>query len=490
MYYPEKNEFIRLSKKGTLIPVFREIVADTETPVSAFSKIAGKNSFLLESVEGGENVARYSFLGCDPYLIFKSKGRSIEIASKSGNSKRAKVARFQGDPFIELKKILEKYKPVKIEGLPKFHGGAVGYIGYDTVRFIEDIPDKNKDDIKMPDCQFFLTDTMLAFDHVKHKIIVISNAHIQGSPAKAYEEAVSKIDRLVKKVTTASVIRSVETGKKKKKIKITSNISKKDFERSVKKAKEYIRNGDVIQVVLSQRFNTKITKDPFEIYRNLRIINPSPYMYYFDFGASYIIGTSPEVMVSLEGDSVSIRPIAGTAVRGRDEKEDKKFEERLLKDEKERAEHVMLVDLARNDLGRVCQRGSIKVTDFMSVEKYSHVMHIVSNVCGKLQKKYDAVDLFKATFPAGTVTGAPKVRAMEIIDELEHSRRGPYAGAVGYFDYAGNLDTCITIRTIVVKGEDAYIQAGMGIVADSVPEKEYYESVNKAKAMFKAIEGL
>ncbi|MCX5749001.1 MAG: anthranilate synthase component I [Candidatus Saganbacteria bacterium] len=486
MYFPNKNEFLELSKKGNLIPVYREIIADTETPVSALSKIAGKYSFLLESVEGGENLARYSFLGCDPEILFRSKGGDIEIISVSG--KRKTTEKKKGDPLKALKEVLGKYKPVDIEGLPRFHGGAVGYIGYDTVRFFENIPDKNRDELKVPDCQFLLTDTFLAFDHVKHKIIVISNAFIENDPQGAYDKAVAKIEAIAKKLKKASSLRPLDISGKKKQLKIESNTSKNEFEKSVEAAKEYIKAGDVIQVVLSQRLSTGAAITPLDVYRSLRTINPSPYMYYFSFDGMHLIGSSPEVMVRLENGTATVRPIAGTMPRGKDENEDKALEKELLSDEKEKAEHIMLVDLARNDLGRVCETGTIKISDFMSIERYSHVMHIVTNVSGKLSSGKDAFDLFAASFPAGTVSGAPKVRAMEIIDELENVKRGPYAGAVGYFDFRGNLDTCITIRTILMIGKKAYIQAGAGIVADSVPEKEYFESLNKARALLKAIE--
>jgi anthranilate synthase component 1 len=484
LYHPTKSEFIKLAKGGTLIPVYREIVADMETPVSAYIKIEGEFSFLLESVEGGENIARYSFLGSDPLLIFRSKGSAVEIVE---NGKKKKIT---GDPISRLKEAISAFKPVKVKGLPRFHGGFVGYASYDAVRFIENIPAKNPDELNLPEMYFLLADTLLAFDHVKHKIMVISNAFVDGSPAKAYEGAIKKIDKLIKKIEKPLSekeleLEVVESGRP---IKVRSNVTKEQFEASVLKAKEYIEAGEAIQVVLSQRFETRISADAFNIYRVLRTINPSPYMYYLKFGDIKLIGSSPEVMVRLEEGRATVRPIAGTRSRGESEEEDKKLEAELLSDEKERAEHLMLVDLARNDLGRVCDYGSITATSLMEVEKYSHVMHIVSNVTGSLLKDKDAFDLFKASFPAGTVTGAPKVRAMEIIDELETTVRGPYAGAVGYFSFAGDLDTCITIRTILVKGSKAYVQAGAGIVFDSVPEKEYQETINKARALIKAIE--
>lgn len=482
MNSPSKSEFIKLSKKGNLIPVYREIVADMETPVSAYKKIEGENSFLLESIEGGEKIARYSFLGSDPIVIFKAKGNSIEILER-GRSVKGK-----GDPIDKLKQLLSKYKPVKNENLPRFHGGLVGFMGYDVVRFIEKIPDKNPDDVKISDMCFFLTDTILAFDHVSRKIIVISNAFVDGDPGGAYDIAIAKIEKLVKKIEGPLKAHELDIEGSKKKIKVRSNVTQGEFESAVEKAKEHIAAGDIIQVVLSQRFETKISVDPFNVYRMLRAINPSPYMFYLKFGGLKLIGSSPEVMVRLEKGTATVRPIAGTRPRGRDDEEDKKLEQELLADKKERAEHIMLVDLGRNDLGRVCDYGSVSTNELMSIEKYSHVMHIVSNITGTLQKGKDAFDLLRASFPAGTVTGAPKVRAMEIIDELETTRRGPYAGTVGYFSFSGDLDSCIAIRTIVVNGKTAYVQAGAGIVADSVPSNEYQESMNKAKALLQAIE--
>ncbi len=483
MYYPNKKEFLKLCKKGNLIPVYREMIADRETPVSAFEKIAGSSrySYLLESAEGGDKIGRYSFLGCAPVMIVRSKGKKIEIVSGK------KITKKEGNPLEELKRILSRYRPVKIKGLPVFHGGLVGYFSYDIARFLEKLPDKNPDDLKMPDMQFLLTDTFAAFDRVEHKIILISNVHVEGDPGKAYESAVKKIDALASKLAKRG--KSVELRKAKKTgLKVSSNFSRAEFEAVVEKAKSYVRSGDVIQVVPSQRFETRTKGNAFDIYRRLRTLNPSPYLYYLKFGDMELVGSSPETMVRLEGNVANIRPIAGTRRRGENEAEDAALAKELLSDEKEKAEHIMLVDLGRNDLGRVCKFNSVKINELMVVEKYSHVMHIVSDITGELKQGKDAFDLIAASFPAGTVTGAPKVRAMEIIDELENVRRGPYAGAVGYFDFYGNLDTCITIRTILMKGGTAYVQAGAGIVADSVPSKEYEETVNKAKALLKAIE--
>jgi len=468
MYYPSQAEFIKLSKKGNLIPVYKEIVADMETPVSAFKKIEGEYSFLLESIEGGEKIARYSFLGT--------------VTKKE-------VHRFKS--FSEIKKTMARFKPVLIPGLPRFHGGLVGYVGYDMVREIERIPDKNPDDLKLPPMLFLLTDTILAFDHLKHKILIISNAEIGQNPRKAYREACAKINGLEKKLKNQLSLKKEEyeiPAQPRRKLKVYSNLSQKEFEQMVEKSKQRIRAGDIIQVVLSQRFETECKVEPFNVYRALRTINPSPYMYYLKLGELKIAGSSPEVMVRLENKTATLRPIAGTRPRGKDEEEDKALEKELLASAKEKAEHIMLVDLGRNDLGRVCDYASVKVSELMKIERYSHVMHIVSNVTGKLLAGKNAVDLLMATFPAGTVSGAPKVKAMEIIDELENVRRGPYAGCVGYFGFSGELDSCITIRTIIFKGQRAYVQAGAGLVADSIPEEEYKETLNKAQALLKAIE--
>ena len=485
MYYPSKQEFIKLSKKGNLIPVYKEIEADLETPVSSFLKIAkGEYSYLLESVEGEENIARFSFLGANPSMVFKSKNREIEIIEDT--KKRRFIT--DSDPLNEIKKIMKQFKFVKVAGLPRFSGGLVGYIGYDMVRFFEDIPDQNPDDLYLPDSIFMLTDTLIIFDHVMHKIKIVSNAHIKGNAALAYDKAVATIER-ISKILSKRPLKAKPAKMTKKRLKIKSNFTKIGFEKIVDAAKRYIRGGDIIQVVLSQRLGTRLEgKDPFSIYRSLRSINPSPYMYYLKFKNMQLIGSSPEIMVRCENKRIELRPIAGTRPRGRDEAEDIKLEKELLADPKERAEHIMLVDLGRNDIGRVSDFDSVKVLELMRIEKYSHVMHIVSDIVGRLSGKKDEFDVVSASFPAGTVTGAPKIRAMEIIDELEPVRRGTYAGCVGYFSFSGNVDTCITIRTILVKDNKAYVQAGAGIVADSNPEREYQETLNKARALIKAIE--
>ena len=479
-YYPSEKEFIRLAKKGNVIPVYREILADTETPVSAFLKIQDEYAYLLESVEGQEKTARYSFLGAKPAFIFKSKDRDAWI-----NGRKLHI---QKDPLDEIKRLMSEYKLVHLKELPRFCGGLVGYLSYDMIRFFERIPDKNIDDLKLPDCMFMLTDTSIIFDHVNHTIKIISNAVLSRnqSPRQAYKKAVRKIEVLYNKIKTPPGYKDLEI-KKVKGLKPVSNVSKDKFKKMVNKAKEYIRSGDIIQVVLSQRFKANISHDTFNIYRKLRSSNPSPYMFYLKFKDLKIIGSSPEMLLRCEDGMVKTRPIAGTRKRGISEEEDLRLEKELLGDKKECAEHIMLVDLGRNDLGRVSRFGRVEVSEFMSVERYSHVMHIVSEVSGKISPDKDIYDALRAAFPAGTVSGAPKIRAMEIIDELENVRRGPYAGCVGYISFSGNLDTAITIRTIVVKGKTAFIQAGAGIVADSVPGREYQETMNKARAQLEAL---
>ena len=492
MYTPSLKEFLTLSNKGNIIPVYKEINADLDTPVSAFLKIKkGRFAFLLESVEGQEKIARFSFLGSNPSLVFKSKDRNIQIIYPQ--QKRIKKFETKLSPLDEIKNIMKDYKAVAVAGLPRFYGGLVGFMGYDTVRFFEDIPDKNPDDLRLPDSVFMLTDTILIFDHVNHTIKIITNVMLpkKGKPSKLkkikiYNGAIKKIESIQREINKPLKEKKPKTGKIS--LKISSNFKKAEFQNIVKKAKDYIKKGDIIQVVLSQRFNLKIDKTPFEIYRNLRSLNPSPYMFFLELDDVLLVGSSPEMLVRCEDGIVQTRPIAGTRPRGKTGEEDKKLQIELLNDKKERAEHLMLVDLGRNDLGRVCRSGEVDVKEFMRVEKYSHVMHLVSEVVGKLDnKRYDIYDVLRAAFPAGTLSGSPKIRAMEIIDELENIRRGPYGGCVGYFSFSHNIDTCITIRTIIVKNNTAYVQAGAGIVADSIPQKEYAESVNKARALIEAI---
>ncbi len=488
MIRPSLEEFKKKAKQGNLIPVYCEIVADMETPVSVFGKIDDhRYSFLLESVEGGEKWGRYSFLGGRPSLIIRSFGDTVEIIRNG----RVERRRMNGDPLREVKELLSVFRPVPDPGLPRFYGGAVGFIGYDAVRFFERIPDRGKPGLGLPDIFFVITDTLVIFDNMTHTMKVVSNAHVNGRSVKAsYDEAVAKIDGIVKKLKSRRKGQGsgVKQKRPNKAAPLKSNFTLAEYEQMVLKAKEYIKAGDIFQVVPSQRFETKVSAEPFEIYRALRLINPSPYMYFLRCGDATIVGASPEVMVRLESGKIDLRPIAGTRKRGRTEEEDRLLAEELLSDPKERAEHIMLVDLGRNDVGRVSVPGSVHVSELMAIERYSHVMHIVSNVRGALSEGKDAYDVIRACFPAGTVSGAPKIRAMEIIEELEPTRRGPYAGAVGYFGFSGNMDTCITIRTLIIKDGRAYIQAGGGVVADSDPSMEYQETVNKAKAMMRAVE--
>lgn len=484
MIKPSLDEFKKLSEKGTLIPIFEEFHYDLETPVSSYRKIKNdKYSFLLESVEGQEKWGRYSFFGSNPSLIFRSKGERFEILKDGVIVKCG----FQKDPLQILKNILTQYKPVSHDSLPRFFGGAVGYIGYDYVRSIEKIPNLLAPNHDFWDCYFLITETLAVFDNLKHKIIIIANASLDGKRdlEEIYHNSCQRIKALVERLKNNKNDYSFRLASNP--LYIRSNIKKDDFIQMVKKAKSYIRDGDIIQVVLSQRFITEIDCEPFNIYRALRSINPSPYLFYLNLDDMILLGASPEVMVRLADRKIELRPLAGTRPRGKTTEEDIFMERDLLLDEKERAEHIMLVDLGRNDVGRVAEIGSVKVTELMGIERYSHVMHIVSNIEGNLKSGKDAFDVLRATFPAGTVSGAPKIRAMEIIEELEPQRRGPYAGAVGYFSFSGNMDTCITIRSIIVKDNKAYIQAGAGIVADSDPEKEYEETINKADALFRAI---
>jgi anthranilate synthase component 1 len=484
MYQPSYEDFCKKAKKGNLVPVYKEILADLETPVSAFLKIDdGKYSYLLESVEGGEKWGRYSFLGTSPFLVIRAKDKRIEIIK---NGKKS-ISDTDENPLLLLKRLLREYKPVSIDGLPPFFGGAVGYLAYDMIRHFEDISLKKRGSLELPDILFMFTDTLLIFDNTRQRIKVVSNALVkEKGTKKAYNDAKAKIDGIIEKLKR----RTADKGQRniKKDIRLSSNYTKKGFEKAVEKSKEYIKAGDIFQVVLSQRFNTGLKSEPFNVYRALRAVNPSPYMFFLRLNDFSMAGSSPEVLVRCEDGEITLRPIAGTRKRGKTAEEDKALEKELLADPKERAEHIMLVDLGRNDVGRVSEMGSVNVDELMVIEKYSHVMHIVSNIKGRLKKGMDAFDVIMACFPAGTVSGAPKIRAMQIIDELEPTMRGPYAGAVGYFSFSNNMDTCINIRSVIMKDKTAYIQAGAGIVADSVPSNEYQETVNKAKAMVRAIE--
>ena len=483
MPYPKIEEFRQLAEKGNLIPVYKEILADTYTPVTAFLKLGGSPSFLLESVEGGEKWARYSFLGSRPAKVIKGRGNTLEVIEGPHPSQF-----FETDnPIGWIKKEISAFRPVEVEGLPRFFGGLVGYIGYDMVKFFEPITQRDKRGLGLPDFFFMLTDTMLIFDSFEQKIKVVSNAHVDTKDVdEVYREAEEKIDEIIARLRAPLIMpgsRPLNPARG-----FRSNMPKEEFLAGVEKSKEYVMAGDIVQVVLSQRFERNSYGDPFNIYRALRVINPSPYMYYLDTGEAKIIGSSPEILVRVENGKIVLRPIAGTRKRGATDTLDKVLEAELKDDPKEVAEHIMLVDLGRNDVGRVARTGSVKVTELMAVERYSHVMHLVSNVEGDLKQGLDAFDVLAACFPAGTVSGAPKVRAMEIIEEIEPDRRGPYAGSVGYLSYSGNMDTCITIRTLIIKDGKVYVQAGAGIVADSDPEKEYTETLNKAKGMMKAVD--
>ncbi|MFC1912285.1 anthranilate synthase component I [Chloroflexota bacterium] len=468
MYYPTLEEVKKLARHGNLVPIYYEMMADLETPVSAYLKIArGSYSFLLESVEGGERLARYSFIGTEPSFTL-STGTKNRI-----------------DPLFLIDGKFQQFKLVPVDGLPRFHGGMVGYLSYEVARHFEKLPSPENDPLGMPESIFMLADTILVFDHLSHKIKVVSHAHLNGSVEKAYQEATDKIDSLVQRLRQPISIETPPATSTE--YDITSNLSQLEYEAIVSRTKEHIYNGDIIQAVMSQRFARQTEASPFAIYRALRSINPSPYMYYLHLGDCHIVGASPELLVRVEDGVVSNHPIAGTRPRGKDTVQDGILEKELRNDEKECAEHLMLVDLSRNDIGRISEPGTVTVTQLMDIERYSHVMHLVSHVQGKLRSGFSQFDAMRACFPAGTVSGAPKIRAMEIIAELEPDKRGPYAGAVGYFDFSGNLDTAIGIRTIVIKNGVAYVQAGAGIVADSVPEKEYQESVNKAQALLNAI---
>jgi anthranilate synthase component I len=494
MVYPDIREFHALSMHGNLIPVYREILADMDTPVSALLKLGGMPSFLLESVVGGEKWARYSFLGSSPSKVIRGWRRGLSMLVEICEEGKDPVSFETDTPMQVLRDELSAYKPVEINGVPRFYGGMVGCISYDTVRFFERLPESDKVGINMPDIFFMVTDTMLIFDNLRQKVRIVSNAHLNGkNPDEAYSESVEKIDSLTERLRQPIKGERWSHNRPQSQrhipLAFTSSYGSKDsFMKAVLRTKDYIMSGDVVQTVLSQMFETTSEAHPFDIYRALRVINPSPYMYYLDTGDVKIVGSSPEILVRIEGGKIVLRPIAGTRQRGDTESEDKTLEQELKGDSKEIAEHIMLVDLGRNDVGRVAKTGSVKVTELMNVERYSHVMHLVSNVEGDLRENLDAFDVLEACFPAGTVTGAPKVRSMEIIEELEPTRRGLYAGSLGYFSYSGNMDMCITIRTLFIKDGKVYVQSGAGIVADSDPEKEYAETVNKALAMMNAVE--
>lgn len=478
VFKPGLEAYIANSSAYRLVPVYKELFTDVDTPITLYKKVCGtEESYLLESVEGSEHLSRYSFIGINPFLRFWYDNKTGYI------EENGVIKEETGNPLDILAGIMARFRGPDLPGLPRFYGGAVGYFAYDTIRHIEHLPDAREKSPDLPECCYLLTKVNLIFDHVRHRVIVVANTRPGAEPEKDYQEALALIEEVVQKIkgpapeTPPAAGEALSSG-------FVSNMTRDDFAAMVVKAKEYIKAGDIFQVVLSQRFQQPVHKAPFDIYRSLRAINPAPYLYYLNLGKTQVIGSSPEMLVRVEGGIAETCPIAGTRPRGRDEEEDDCLAEELLEDEKEKAEHVMLVDLGRNDLGRVCIYESIELTDFMIVEKYSHVMHLVSRIKGKLKPEYTAIDTLKACFPAGTVSGAPKVRAMEIIDELEPTGRGIYAGVVGYFGFSGNMDTCITIRTVVVHEGIAYVQAGAGIVADSDPQKEYEETLNKAGAIF------
>jgi len=488
MIQPDFREFQRLAKQGNLIPVYEVFPADLLTPVSAYLRIAqgARYSFLLESVEGGEKIARYTFAGANPEEIFRFANGACVMESHN------RILWEERDPVTFLRARMERFRPVRLPGLPPLVAGAIGYFSYDMVRLIEQLPKRLRDDIGLYDAQLMFYHGIIAFDHVQHRVWIVRNLFTdgEGSLRTKYNAAVREIRKtrqMLEQVSSAEL-----PAKEKKKrcapLRVTSNFRRAEYLDAVRKAKSYIRAGDIFQVVISQRFSAKTRADPFQIYRELRALNPSPYLFYLHMNDIAVVGSSPEMLVKVQGRDVFYRPIAGTRWRGKDEAEDARLAKEMLASEKERAEHIMLVDLGRNDLGRVCEYGSVKVEQLMSVERYSHVMHLVSSLRGRLREDVDCFDALMACFPAGTVSGAPKVRAMEIIEELERTRRGIYAGGVLYLDFAGNLDSCIALRTMVIKNGVAYVQAGGGIVADSTPEGEFQESVNKSKAPFAALE--
>ena len=497
MYYPGQHEFVKLAAQGNLIPVTRRILADLETPLSAYRKIRGRGeSFLCESVEGGEHIGRYSFVGCNPRAVIKQTGPRVEliengkvVESFTVGPESAGGGAAAKDGLAVVEQVMARYKPVAMPGLPRFSGGALGFIGYEFIHDIEPVvPRPPRDELKTPVMYFLIADELLVFDRVAQTITILVNAVLgQRTPEEAYEEAVGEIERLVSLLEQPSEHAPVDVPRETPEIPFTSNMTKEAFLQNVERAKKCITAGDIIQVVGSQRFSTPVKASPVDLYRAARSINPSPYMFLLELEGFALVGASPEIHVRCEDRRVEIRPIAGTRRRGRTAEEDKALEKELLADPKERAEHVMLVDLARNDIGRVCEFGSVQVKDLMIIERYSHVMHIVSQVEGRLAEGRTIYDLMRATFPAGTLSGAPKIRAMQIIAELEQTARGPYGGCMGYFSFNGNLDCCITIRTALLKDGKAHVQAGGGWVNDSTPEAEFQETVNKAKAMLKAV---
>ncbi len=500
-YYPSFAEWSQLASQANVVPVYRQLTGDTLTPVSAFCKIQeGDWAFLFESVIGGERLGRYSFLGSGPFLRFQAHGSHVHIQSSRPGSDAPLTETVEldhPDPLRLLEEKVARFRMPSLPGLPRFLGGCVGYAGYDAVRYVERLPHPPTDDRHLPDLCFGFYDRMVIFDHLYKTIMVVALAHIDtGNLEGCYQRACQRVDRLVERLQQGVADLQLTdigplppSGKSPPPTRgYRSNFEPEKFEDAVRKCQDYIRAGDIFQVVLSQRLQTETRARPFDIYRTLRVVNPSPFLFYLKFGPLALIGSSPEIMVRVEGDRVTIRPLAGTRPRGRSEEEDQALAEELSTDAKERAEHIMLVDLGRNDVGRVAQYGTVQLSDVLTVERYSHVMHLCSTVTGRLQPGKTAFDALRSCLPAGTLSGAPKVRAMEIIDELEPHRRGPYGGAVGYMDFSGNMDTCIALRTLVLKGQTVYLQAGAGIVMDSVPEKEREETLNKARGLLRALE--
>ncbi len=491
VHRPAFEEFARLAAQAPCVPVYRQLTGDGLTPVSAFRKIErSAPSFLFESVVGGEKVGRFSFLGTEPFLRFEARGREVRITDPLDPEPASWTP--TEDPFRDLEALLAKYKAVQLPGLPRFSGGAVGYAAYDAVRYTEHLPDAPPDDRGLPDLSFALYDRMVLFDHIRKTILVVAHAHLgPGTDLRAaFDEAAARVDELVGRLAMPGPelpLDDIDTDGPVT-IERQSNFTREGYEAVVRHCQEYIKAGDIFQVVPSQRFRVETTAQAFDIYRTLRVVNPSPFLFHLNFGDFQLIGSSPEILVRVEDGTVTVRPLAGTRRRGRDEAEDRRLAEELLADPKERAEHIMLVDLGRNDVGRVAEPSTVELSDLMKVERYSHVMHITSTVTGKLAEGKTTFDALRAGLPAGTVSGAPKIRAMQIIDEVEPKRRGPYAGAVGYIDFTGNMDTCIALRTLVLIGQTAYVQAGGGVVHDSVPGDEYDETVNKASGLLKAIE--
>lgn len=491
-HIPSFESFRSLAKDATIVPVYRQLTGDTLTPVTAFGLLRGSSSrFLFESVVGGERIGRYSFVGSNPFLRIQAWGHQVTVSTD-----QEFVFEGQGDPFLVLAEQLRQFRAAHLMGLPRFSGGAVGCAGYDCIRYTEKLPNAPHDDRKLPDFSFALYDRMVIFDHLFKTVSVVANVRIDAhaSLEQAYQYGCDAVDEWVERLQPTvspwplqdvppQLVRSTPSPRVWK-----SNVTQQEFEQSVAKAKDYIRAGDVFQVVLSQRLETTTQADPFDIYRALRIVNPSPFMFFLEDSPLLLIGSSPEIMVRVEGNTVTTRPLAGTRRRGQTDTEDQELAAELLADPKELAEHIMLVDLGRNDVGRIAELASVRLTELMVVEKYSHVMHLSSTVQGQLRNQAHALDALRSCLPAGTLSGAPKVRAMEIIDELEPCRRGPYGGAIGYIDFTGNMDTCIALRTLVMMGQKAYIQAGAGIVYDSQPEEEYQETLNKAKVLLQAID--